>query len=70
MGHASASTLSTYAHLRPTAEDRTRAAASDMAASVLASYEDAVSNKGDVTSDLQNETCRQSPADTVWPCPA
>jgi len=37
MGHASATTtLSTYAHLWPTAEDRTRAAASEMAAAVLA----------------------------------
>ncbi len=36
MGHASATTtLSTYAHLWPTAEDKTRAAASDMAAGVL-----------------------------------
>lgn len=38
MGHASATTtLSTYAHLWPTAEDKTRAAASGMAAAVLAS---------------------------------
>ena len=37
MGHASATTtLSTYAHLWPTAEDKTRAAASEMAATVLA----------------------------------
>lgn len=37
MGHASATTtLSTYAHLWPTAEDKTRAAASGMAAAVLA----------------------------------
>jgi integrase len=37
MGHASATTtLGTYAHLWPTAEDRTRAAASEMAAAVLA----------------------------------
>ena len=37
MGHASATTtLGTYAHLWPTAEDKTRAAASDMAAAVLA----------------------------------
>lgn len=36
MGHASATTtLSTYAHLWPTAEDKTRAAASEMAAVVL-----------------------------------
>ena len=36
MGHASATTtLSTYAHLWPTAEDKTRAAASEMAAAVL-----------------------------------
>ena len=36
MGHASATTtLSTYAHLWPTAEDKTRAAASDMASVVL-----------------------------------
>ena len=35
MGHASATTtLSTYAHLWPTAEDKTRAAASGMAAAV------------------------------------
>jgi hypothetical protein len=38
MGHASATTtLSTYAHLWPSAEDKTRAAASSMAAAVLAS---------------------------------
>lgn len=38
MGHAAAATtLSTYAHLWPTAEDKTRAAASGMAAAVLAS---------------------------------
>ena len=37
MGHASATTtLSTYAHLWPTAEDKTRAAASAMASEVLA----------------------------------
>ena len=37
MGHASATTtLSTYAHLWPTAEDKTRTAASEMAAAVLA----------------------------------
>jgi integrase len=37
MGHASATTtLSTYTHLWPTAEDKTRAAASGMAKSVLA----------------------------------
>lgn len=37
MGHASATTtLGTYAHLWPTAEDKTRAAASEMAAAVLA----------------------------------
>lgn len=36
MGHASATTtLSTYAHLWPTAEDKTRAAAAAMAAEVL-----------------------------------
>jgi integrase len=36
MGHASATTtLSTYAHLWPTAEDKTRAAASGMAAAAL-----------------------------------
>ena len=36
MGHASATTtLSTYAHLWPTAEDKTRAAAAEMAAAVL-----------------------------------
>lgn len=36
MGHASATTtLSTYAHLWPTAEDKTRAAAAGMAAAVL-----------------------------------
>ena len=38
MGHASATTtLGTYAHLWPTVEDKTRAAASGMAAAVLAS---------------------------------
>lgn len=37
MGRASATTtLSAYAHLWPTAEDKTRAAASGMAAAVLA----------------------------------
>lgn len=37
MGHASATTtLSTYAHLWPTAQDKTRAAAAEMAAAVLA----------------------------------
>jgi integrase len=37
MGHASATTtLSTYAHLWPTAEDKTRAAAAEMASNVLA----------------------------------
>ena len=37
MGHASATrTLSTYAYLWPGAEDKTRAAASGMAAAVLA----------------------------------
>ena len=41
MGHASATTtLSTYAHLWPTVEDKTRAAASGMAAAVLASRGD------------------------------
>jgi integrase len=40
MGHASATTtLSTYAHLWPTAEDKTRAAAAGMAADVLGSAE-------------------------------
>ena len=39
MGHASATTtLNTYAHLWPTAEDRTRVAASGMAAAVLATH--------------------------------
>jgi integrase len=39
MGHASATTtLGTYAHLWPTAEDKTRAAASEMAAAVLATH--------------------------------
>ncbi|HET7682083.1 MAG TPA: tyrosine-type recombinase/integrase [Marmoricola sp.] len=39
MGHASATTtLSTYAHLWPTAEDKTRAAASGMAAAVLGTH--------------------------------
>ena len=43
MGHASATTtLSTYAHLWPTAEDKTRAAASDMAAAVLGASAPAV----------------------------
>lgn len=42
MGHASATTtLSTYAHLWPSAEDKTRAAASGMASAVLASQVDA-----------------------------
>ncbi|WP_406026203.1 tyrosine-type recombinase/integrase [Nocardioides sp. NBC_00850] len=37
MGHSSATTtLNTYAHLWPTAEDKTRAAAAAMAAQVLA----------------------------------
>lgn len=39
MGHSSATTtLSTYAHLWPTAEDKTRAAASEMASAVLATH--------------------------------
>ncbi len=39
MGHASATTtLSTYAHLWPTAADKTRTAASEMAAAVLATH--------------------------------
>jgi hypothetical protein len=39
MGHSSATTtLSTYAHLWPTAEDKTRAADSKMAAAVLATH--------------------------------
>lgn len=38
MGHSSATTtLSTYAHLWPSAEDKTRAAASGMAQAVLQS---------------------------------
>lgn len=42
MGHSSATTtLSTYAHLWPTAEDKTRAAASGLAAAVLATQADA-----------------------------
>ena len=42
MGHASATTtLSTYAHLWPTAEDKTRAAASGMASAVLQGQSDA-----------------------------
>ncbi len=41
MGHASATTtLNTYAHLWPTVEDKTRAAASGMAAAVLATQLD------------------------------
>ena len=37
MGHATATTtLNTYSHLWPTAEDRTRAAASDLAKAILA----------------------------------
>lgn len=45
MGHASATTtLSTYAHLWPTVEDKTRAAASDMASAVLAASANAVRN--------------------------
>jgi integrase len=39
MGHASATTaLNTYAHLWPTAEDKTRASASGMAAAVLGTH--------------------------------
>lgn len=39
MGHASATTtLNTYAHLWPTGEDKTRAAAVGMAAEVLATH--------------------------------
>lgn len=42
MGHASATvTLNTYAHLWPSAEDKTRAAASGMVAAVLATQLDA-----------------------------
>ena len=51
MGHASATTtLSTYAHLWPTAEDKTRAAASGMAAAVLATHLPRI--EGDQASDL------------------
>lgn len=47
MGHASATTtLSTYAHLWPTAEDKTRAAAGGMAAAVLAQSGGAAANMG------------------------
>ncbi len=46
LGHKSASvTLNTYAHLWPTAEDRTRAAASGLAASVLSTPADSVRTK-------------------------
>lgn len=51
MGHASATTtLSTYAHLWPTAEDKTRAAASEMAAAVLAT---GLTPQGDATRSRQ-----------------
>jgi len=51
MGHASATTtLSTYAHLWPTAEDKTRAAASGMAAAVLATRQ---ATQADVTRSRQ-----------------
>lgn len=47
MGHASATTtLSTYAHLWPSAEDKTRAAASGMAAAVLSATRAAHSDSG------------------------
>lgn len=43
LGHSSASiTLNTYAHLWPTAEDRTRAAAAGLLATALADVEDSV----------------------------
>ena len=43
LGHASATTtLNTYAHLWPSAEDRTRAAASDLMATVLGPSADSV----------------------------
>lgn len=46
MGHASATTtLSTYAHLWPTVEDKTRAAASGMASAVLAAQLGAVESR-------------------------
>jgi integrase len=46
MGHASATTtLSTYAHLWPTVEDKTRAAASGMAAAVLATQAGAIRSR-------------------------
>lgn len=51
MGHASATTtLSTYAHLWPTPEDKTRAAAATMAAEVLATD---VSAESSACSDLE-----------------
>jgi integrase len=51
MGHASATTtLSTYAHLWPTAEDKTRTAASEMAATVLAT---GLPAQGDATRSRQ-----------------
>ena len=51
MGHASAmTTLSTYVHLWPTAEDKTRAAAAGMAEEVLA---DTPSDQGDGTRSRQ-----------------
>jgi integrase len=45
LGHSSATvTLNTYAHLWPTAEDRTRAAAAAMLGEVLAHADDQLTN--------------------------
>lgn len=56
MGHASATTtLSTYAHLRPTAEDKTRAAAAGMAVEVLAAARPSAESSGSwVALDLRS----------------
>ncbi|MGB8385975.1 MAG: site-specific integrase [Dermatophilaceae bacterium] len=55
LGHKSASvTLNTYAHLWPTAEDRTRAAAAGLATSVLGAPADSVrTDAGTEASDLR-----------------
>lgn len=66
MGHSSATTtLSTYAHLWPTAEDKTRAAASGMAAAVLSAAAHTTVHTGhsrEVSRDFQHEsTARLGP---------
>ncbi|KXP03505.1 hypothetical protein AXK60_16940 [Tsukamurella pseudospumae] len=46
LGHSSATTLSTYSHLWPTAEDRTRAAAGELARAALKTTADQLRTGG------------------------